>query len=96
MYTDAVAQRPHSREFVCARHSDKALVLSSEQAGQVSERILWQSMRSISDLNWSADGRWLCFTDRNEESQRRIIVIDVETGESQELGKGIRPAFVGR
>ncbi len=93
MYTNAVAQRPHSLEFAYARHSDKALVLSGEQAGQVSERILWQSMRSIGDLNWSADGRWLCFTDRNEESQRRIIVIDVETGESQELGKGIRPVF---
>ncbi|MCP4094058.1 MAG: hypothetical protein GY747_11475 [Planctomycetes bacterium] len=95
MYTDAVVPRPHSRDFAYARHSDKALVLRNEQAGQVSETVLWQSTRSISDLNWSADGRWLCFTDRNEERQRRVIVIDVETGESQDLGEGIRPVFVG-
>jgi hypothetical protein len=96
MYTEAVSARPNSSDFVYARHSDKALVLRSEQDGTEQETVLWQSTRSIEDLSWSADGRWLCFTDRTEDQQRRIIVIDSETGALEDLGQGIRPVFTDR
>lgn len=94
MYTDAIAARPNSADFAYARASDKSLVLHSEQDGAVKETVMWQSSRSIEDLSWSADGRWLCLTDRTAERQRHIIVINCDTGDTQDLGPGLRPIFL--
>jgi Tol biopolymer transport system component len=78
---------PDGRYIAFIRTGQPATILITPALGGGPERKVFTSSSPLLGIDWSPDGKWLALTDR------RILMVSVETGEERQLTNTTAPSF---